>query len=481
LVDKLIVGETSNLLTWSTVFPETCSRLFIKKKKRTIQNTLVSVMCLFMGKFAEKVNLSDFHSQFQGEPFPYFQPIVSMEDRKVIGYEVLARGFNKLGKVATLGPLFQANEDANQLKKLDHFVREEACKKFSESGLVNDRKLFVNVMPQWLESEDGSEINTELPLLEQICEHYNIPAQSLVLEITEGEFSNAPQKMTAVANQLKSAGFNIALDDFGAGFSNMSRIGQLEPKYIKLDLNLIRRGFSESLYKEILNSMSYLSDKIGAILLVEGIEKQDELYGAMDIGARYIQGFFVGYPDENFQNEPIREGDLNEYLKDFRKHKIEHMRGLLSFQSMLADFFSTNLVERFKPLKKNDVWHLETDDISDLPDFWRHQLKMIYFMDFDGIQVSPNYANSINGLLSADDSFLGKDWSWRPYFLEFMAKKTVYGQDLSYSEPYRDIRIDETMVTMIYNYADEVILCTDLEIAELTDPLWHKKLTAKFA
>ena len=434
-----------------------------------------------MAKFADEINLAEYHSQFQGEPFPYFQPIVSMEDRKVIGYEVLARGFNTLGKVATLGPLFQEYDNAVKLKKLDHFVREEACKKFAESGLANDRKLFVNVMPQWLDSEDGVEINEELNLLEQICDYYKIPAQSLVLEITEGEFSNAPQKMTAVANQLKAAGFNIALDDFGAGFSNMSRIGQLEPKYIKLDLNLIRRGFSESLYKEILNSMSYLSDKIGAILLVEGIEKQEELYGAMDIGARYIQGFFVGYPDENFQNQPIREGDLNEYLKDFRKHKIEHMRGLLSFQSMLADFFSTNLLERFKPVQKGDDWHLETNNIGDLPGFWRHQLRMIYFMNFDGVQVSANYVSNSDGSFTKDSSFIGKDWSWRPYFLEFMAKKTVYGQDLSYSEPYRDIRIDETMVTMIYNYDNEVILCMDLEIADLTDPLWHKKLTVKSA
>lgn len=433
-----------------------------------------------MGKLHHPINIEELDPHYKGIPFPYFQPIISVEDKHIIGYEALARGYDPKGNIVSIGKLFHSDLPVAQLKRLDNYLREESIRRFALSKYKNTRKLFINVLPRWLEDVDPEAALEEVSPFVEMVERYQVPPSSIVLEITEDEFTLRPEYMSRKVEGLKRQGFLIALDDFGAGYSNMSRLGQIKPKYIKLDLHLIRRGFSEAIYKEVLNSLSFLAEKIGAILLVEGIEQVDELYGALDIGARYLQGYFLGLPNDGFEATDDLNHVLHEYVQDFHKRKLSQIQSMLFFKDIVSTYFEKHLQEFFIPIKENDRIKIQPIEPEKFPTYWKERLKKVYFLNADGIQTSPNYEliKKSDGqcIWQEKDNFVGKDWSWRPYFLSFMAYKKVQDKSRSYSDPYRDIHAGELIVTFVHQYNDLALLCLDFEVSHLHDPLWHLHL-----
>ena len=425
------------------------------------------------------IDLSRLDPNLSGSPFPYFQPIISIEDKRVVGYEVLARGRDALGNITSLGYLFDKFADSRVAIELDQHIRGDAFRQYSESHIAQGKRLFINILPRWLNYTYRDDLSDVIePLLKQLKE-FSISSANVVVEITEGEYLQHPDIMTRAIHELKNHGFDIAVDDFGAGYSNMSRIGQMRPKFIKLDLHLIRKGFSDLVYKEILNSLAFLSEKIGAILLVEGIEHEEEIYGALDIGARYLQGYFLGFPESTFSNLDELHQILHNYMRDFTARKLTHMQSLMYFKSITSDYFDVHLKELFLPEIEGGTTNFRPIEPHSFPAFLRDHLRLVYFLNAQGVQISPNYK-----LLRDDDGFrwqietnyTNKDWSWRPYFLEFMARRESDGMHRNYSEVYRDIKSSEPIVTLVHSYADDCLLCLDFSVAHIHNPLWHRKI-----
>lgn len=425
------------------------------------------------------IDLSRLDPNLSGSPFPYFQPIISIEGKKVVGYEVLARGRDAQGNITSLGYLFEKYADSRIAIELDLFVRELAFKQYSASSIANGKRLFINVLPRWLNYTYRDDLSDVIdPLMSQLAQ-FAISPENVVVEITEGEYLQHPDTMTRAIHELKNCGFDIAIDDFGAGYSNMSRIGQMRPKFIKLDLHLIRKGFSDLVYKEILNSLAFLSEKIGAILLVEGIEHEEEVYGALDIGARYLQGYFLGFPEAAFSNLDELQQILHDYMRDFTARKLTHMQSLMYFKSITSDYFDVHLKELFLPdLTTAEAMFCPIEPHS-FPAFLRDHLRLVYFLNAQGVQMSPNYklVRDDDGFRwQTENSYMHKDWSWRPYFLEFMARRESDGTQRNYSEVYRDIKSSEPIVTLVHSYGDDCLLCLDFSVAHIHNPLWHRKI-----
>ncbi|MCS6972458.1 MAG: EAL domain-containing protein [Leptospiraceae bacterium] len=426
----------------------------------------------------ETIELSRLDTNLIGEPFPYFQPIISVEDKHIVGYEVLARGHDIEGNVTSLGHLFGRYADSAVALELDLAVREKAFRLYVDSPAALGKKIFINVLPRWLGHASYTQASDFVaPLLKQVDRH-GIAPENIVVEITEGEYLEQPDAMAQAIQELKNQGFAIAIDDFGAGYSNINRIGQIRPKYIKLDLHLIRKGFSDLVYKEILNSMAFLSEKLGAILLVEGIEYEEEIYGALDIGARYLQGYFFGFPEPVFSERKELQKLLNEYMRDFTLRKLSNMQSLMYFKSITSEYFDLHLREYFVPEERDGDVQIRPIEPHNFPAFLRDHLRLVYVINARGIQVSPNYRllkNEDGYFWHVEENFRGKDWSWRPYFLEFMAKRESEGTNRNYSEVYRDIRSSEPIVTLVHSYSDDCLLCLDFSVAHIHNPLWHRR------
>jgi len=217
----------------------------------------------------------------------FFQPVVSMTRQTVCGMEGLIR--------CTQTPipppaLFSAAEAEGLTLQLDRRCREIILKAFAAvHALHPDKMLFLNVDASILDSAGGSGY-----LLGQVAK-YHIPPSCVVLEINERRVRSA-LGLGAFIHLNREAGFLLALDDVGAGFSNLDRIPIVKPDIIKIDISLVRHIESDYHRQEVFRSMVRLAGRIGAVAVAEGVESEEEALTVLRLGAGMIQGFYFSRP-----------------------------------------------------------------------------------------------------------------------------------------------------------------------------------------
>ncbi|HVY31130.1 MAG TPA: EAL domain-containing protein [Polyangiaceae bacterium] len=208
-----------------------------------------------------------------------FQPIVEMATGLVFAHEALARC--RRPEYPNPGVLFERAVAENACGRLGRLIREVA---FSTCGEV---PLFVNLHPdelssRWLVRPD-----------DPLCFH----GRPVFLEITETAAFTHFELCRDVLNELcRRTGALLVVDDFGAGYSNLHRLVELEPAIVKLDLALTRDIHRHSRQRAVIRHMVNLCTELGARVVAEGIEQADELRALRDLGVHYGQGYFLARP-----------------------------------------------------------------------------------------------------------------------------------------------------------------------------------------
>jgi EAL domain-containing protein (putative c-di-GMP-specific phosphodiesterase class I) len=248
----------------------------------------------------------------------HFQPIISIRERRVIGLEALVRATNPAsGKPISPNYLFDAASRHKQSLQLDRMCREAAISGFSTlASLDPDLILFINVDVSTL-SRSAVESNALIKLTEE----YGIAPERVAIEIIESKINDASALQRFIANHRKR-GFLIALDDMGAGHSNLERIPSIKPDIIKLDRSLIQNIDQEYHKQELFDFFIKLAHRIGVFVIVEGIETEAEALSCLERGADLVQGFYFAYPQP-----PARaclESGLD-YASRLRSVLTEHM------------------------------------------------------------------------------------------------------------------------------------------------------------
>ncbi|MDX2096743.1 MAG: EAL domain-containing protein, partial [Leptolyngbyaceae cyanobacterium bins.59] len=126
----------------------------------------------------------------------------------------------------------------------------------------------------------------------------NIPHENIVFEVIE---SDKPQDLDHLKSILKfyqEAGFLVALDDFGAGYSNLNLIYELRPNFIKLDMQLLRNVHQDSYKALITEKILEITQSLNIQTIAEGIETVEELDWVQQHGATFVQGYLIGKPAE---------------------------------------------------------------------------------------------------------------------------------------------------------------------------------------
>jgi diguanylate cyclase (GGDEF)-like protein len=113
-------------------------------------------------------------------------------------------------------------------------------------------------------------------------------------------------------------GFNIAVDDMGSGYSGLNLISEISPKYVKLDMKLIRNIYTDRLKHGIVKGIVEFSKITNILLIAEGIEQQEELETLVNLGVHYGQGYYIQRPDENILD--LNRNFFN-VLRDLNKRK----------------------------------------------------------------------------------------------------------------------------------------------------------------
>lgn len=224
-----------------------------------------------------------------------FQPIVSLSEQRILGYEALTRGPSNSPLHSPL-TLFAVARHAGRLSELEMVCRKSACKRFSALGLTG--KLFLNVSPDSL-LESSHQPGRTLQLLQA----FGIPPSQVVIELTEQSPTEDFGLLDKALHHYRAMGFSIALDDLGAGYSSLRLWSELRPDYVKIDRHFIDGIHQDTVKREFVGSILKMAEASRAQVIAEGIELPEELAILAEMGVDLVQGYLLGRPQE----KPPRE------------------------------------------------------------------------------------------------------------------------------------------------------------------------------
>jgi diguanylate cyclase (GGDEF)-like protein len=220
--------------------------------------------------------------------YSVYQPIVSLQDGAVFGYEALTRGPVGSDFHAPL-ELFQYAEIEGNLYVLEKLAREKAI----QGAILEHSKqlLFINISSQVIydpQFEPGKTL--------EILQKHNLHPSNVVFEITERSSLEDFSLAKKILEHYRKQGYRIAIDDAGAGYSSLQAIAELQPDFIKIDRSLIEHIHNNKIKEYILETFVTFAQKMNIQLIAEGIESPDELIKLTRMGVHYAQGYLLGKP-----------------------------------------------------------------------------------------------------------------------------------------------------------------------------------------
>jgi EAL domain-containing protein (putative c-di-GMP-specific phosphodiesterase class I) len=211
-----------------------------------------------------------------------FQPIVDARSHRTIAYEALARTTEPT--MPHPGAFIEAAERLGRLHDFSRRVRTVAAESFRPPDAT--AKLFINLHPRDLVDPDLYDRNAPLSKM----------ASRVVCEITERAALESVQDVRSRTTALRALGFELAVDDLGAGYAGLTSFATLEPDVVKLDMSLVRNIDVSPVRSRIVESIVRLSRELSMRVVAEGIESQGELGRCVAIGCDYLLGFLLGLP-----------------------------------------------------------------------------------------------------------------------------------------------------------------------------------------
>ncbi len=231
-----------------------------------------------------------------------FQPIVSAKTGKIFAYEALMRTKTEIG----LSPVdvLELATRQERLYEVEHYTFYNVLRIMNENkALFDDRKLFLNSIPTATLKED--EFN-------ELLEQYDDLMKHLVIEITENGMQSE-ESCAAVHKYMEKSGCELALDDYGTGYSNASSLLQNSPNYLKIDHSMIMGIDSDSKKQHLVSGYISFANNHNMKILAEGVETPEELQMVIQLGCHLIQGFYTGRPNSVIA-ESINEDIENEIV-----------------------------------------------------------------------------------------------------------------------------------------------------------------------
>lgn len=288
---------------------------------------------------------------------PHFQPIISISQQKIIGYEALIRGPSNSPLHSPLN-LFDIAERYGLSSQLEFVCRELSIKHFASFNL--DSKLFLNVSPYVLLQPEFKTGET-LRYLEQ----FGVEPRQVVIELTEHKPIDDYELMREAMIHYRSMGFEIALDDLGAGYSSLRLWSELLPEYVKIDQHFIQDLQNDSVKLNFVRSIQGIANSLNCNVIAEGIETKAEFKMIESLGISHVQGYYFARP----ASVPLVEIDSEQLFEEEKRtpqvgwnstpiEKISQFIAPISADTPISDvmnFFQHRPELNILPLVDNDM------------------------------------------------------------------------------------------------------------------------------
>ncbi|UYZ07760.1 EAL domain-containing protein [Agrobacterium salinitolerans] len=238
----------------------------------------------------------------------HFQPIVRLEEAKVIGFEALARWNDPdLGFVspAVFVPLAEERGFIDALS-------EALLRKAAEAALFWPRELFLSFNLSSAQLMDPSTADNILSILSRV----GLDPHRLELEITETAVMTSADTAQRIISELQSAGVRISLDDFGTGQSSLGRLRDFTFDKVKIDRAFVSRISSDRPSEHIIKAIVAMCEGLDLEVVAEGIEERAEEEKLLALGCAMGQGYFYGRPADAAATQRYLHENYREILSD---------------------------------------------------------------------------------------------------------------------------------------------------------------------
>ena len=238
----------------------------------------------------------------EGRYTTHFQPLVSAKTGEIRAYEALFRGREVDGSRLSPGHIFSTAAGAGMMFQVDLAARRSAVELASKLG-IGDKKLFINFCPTAIYDPSYC-----LRTTVSACEELGLDPSQIVFEVTESEEVTDLKHLKGILTFYRNAGFKVALDDVGAGYSGLNLLMDLEPDLMKIDRHLITNIDQKPFKQSIVTHLIQMAKEHGIKTVVEGIETADEAAWLREAGADLIQGYYFARPSAELHKEDYLKG-----------------------------------------------------------------------------------------------------------------------------------------------------------------------------
>ena len=219
----------------------------------------------------------------------FLQPITESRTEKAVAAEALARIRDDHGKLIPPGLFIPVAEKNGSITILGEQVMRKVCSFISTHSLQDAGFRWINVNLSPIQC-----MHSNLPgLFSSILKEYGVPAAQIHLEITEESMINYAKQEQQI-EELLDFGFQISLDDYGSGFSNLHQVKKFSFSNIKLDMNIVWDYIRDR--DALLPALVQAFRQMGFSITAEGIETQEMADAMTGIGCDYLQGYYFSKP-----------------------------------------------------------------------------------------------------------------------------------------------------------------------------------------
>lgn len=226
----------------------------------------------------------------------YLQPVISVDDGRLRGFEALVRWHHPSGRVLGPGEFLDVAFEAGVGTNIDRAIADLACGLLSRlHGILPDAWVSVNMSAHDL--VDPRIVGVVADTLER----HGLQTQHLIVEVTEQATLELPglrdqASPQATLRDLAQLGVRIALDDFGTGYSSLTHLRKLKVHTIKIDRSFVGGVVRDTTDHNLVSAIVGLAHSLGLHVVGEGVESDDQLDMLRDLGCDSAQGYLISPP-----------------------------------------------------------------------------------------------------------------------------------------------------------------------------------------
>lgn len=242
---------------------------------------------------------ADLRRAINGDGFvAFYQPIVRLDDHRVIGHEALLRWRHERRGLLTPSEFIGVGEDSGLIEEVDWILYGQVMEELARGG---EGYISVNVSPRHFRSGDFAD------RLLRMIDHAGADPHRLRIEITEVALLDDVPRALRMLRTLRSHGVLAQLDDFGTGFSALSYLHRFPIECLKIDQSFVSGliGDAQPESVAVVRAIQALAGTLGIHTIGEGVETEAQRAALRELGCTYGQGYLFGYPAERVHTQAL--------------------------------------------------------------------------------------------------------------------------------------------------------------------------------